>query len=734
MTRHEDDDMSPHRPFSRPARLLAATLLLFLLPIRAAAATVTQILGQPTDRSVTVAARSDAALELYWEYGKSSGSYGSWTATVATTPDPNVTGFHVAQAVLSGLDADARIWFRMQSRAAGSSDPFAPAAERTFHTQRAPGGSFVFCVQGDSHPERANSMFDANLYSQTLKAVAAEQPDFYVLSGDDFSVDTLPTPYTLGSVSGRYTLQLPWLDLVGSPLFLVTGNHEQTSLYNYSRAADGTNAEKVATWAQNARNLYYPLPAPNDAATGTFYTGNATSLPGIGLLRDYYAFRWGDALFVVIDPYWSSPAQVDNGLGNGHDTPNDKTPDKWLITHGDPQYEWLKTTLEGSDAKWKFVFAHHVMGTGRGGVEVADENEWGGKNAAGTAGFASHRPTWPFPIHDLMARNHVTVFFQAHDHLFARQQLDGVTYQSVPIPADFTYTAFNADAYKTGDVLPNAGYLRVTVSASGVKVEYVREFLPKDETDTQKSGTVAFSYTIGSSGATPPVAASWILPSSARAPGAGGATWTTDLFVANTGSADATLGLKFLGHDTDGRAGAEKSVTLGGGKAVTWADVLGSVFGLSTDWGAVRVASSTPSLFVSGQTSTPDPSAGTYGQSVPAFADGDLVRAGSSRTILGVREDAAFRTNLVLSNATESSLDVDVALVADTGATLATGRWSLFPLGMTQVTRVVRELGVPADVSGARLVLSTPTVSGAFAAYASVIDAVTNDPRTLLPR
>ena len=53
---------------------------------------------------------------------------------------------------------------------------------------------------------------------------------------------------------------------------------------------------------------------------------------------------------------------------------------------------------------------------------------------------------------------------------------------------------------------------------------------------------------------------------------------------------------------------------------------------------------------------------------------------------------------------------------------------------MTQLTRVVRVLGVAADTAGARLVLATPTAGGAFAAYASVIDNTTNDPRTLLPR
>ena len=46
------------------------------------------------------------------------------------------------------------------------------------------------------------------------------------------SVDTLPTPYTEASIAGRYTLQLPYLDLVGrtAPLFLVNGNHEQAAL------------------------------------------------------------------------------------------------------------------------------------------------------------------------------------------------------------------------------------------------------------------------------------------------------------------------------------------------------------------------------------------------------------------------------------------------------------------------------------------------------------------------
>jgi len=110
--------------------------------------------------------------------------------------------------------------------------------------------------------------------------------------------------------------------------------------------------------------------------------------------------------------------------------------------------------------------------------------------------FKDKRPNWELPIHQLMVKTGVTIFFQGHDHLFARPEKDGVIYQKVPNPADATYTAFNRDAYRSGDILPNAGHLRVTVSPSNVLVKYVRSYLPKDETPEHKNGEVAFSYKV----------------------------------------------------------------------------------------------------------------------------------------------------------------------------------------------------------------------------------------------
>jgi hypothetical protein len=115
--------------------------------------------------------------------------------------------------------------------------------------------------------------------------------------------------------------------------------------------------------------------------------------------------------------------------------------------------------------------------------------EWGGYDRKGKYLFDEMRPGWGKPIHQLMADNHVTIFFQGHDHLFARQELDGVVYQTVPSPADPNYAMDNADAFKTGDKLPSSGHLRVMVTAENVQVEYIRSFLEKpDET--------AFSYTV----------------------------------------------------------------------------------------------------------------------------------------------------------------------------------------------------------------------------------------------
>ena len=445
------------------------------LPAAVAAQTeLSIILGCPTDTSITASILSAHTKEGYVEYGVVAGVYGQRTGQMTFPPNTPVA------MVLDGLQPNMSYCYRLRMRAPGET-PFAEGEVHGFHTQRAPGSTFTFAIQGDSHPERPR-MHDPALYAQTLCAVAAEHPDFYLTIGDDFSVDTLRT-VDADAVQTIYRRQRLFLGLVASsaPLFLTNGNHEQAAMCNLDNTPNN-----VAVWAQTARNTLFSQPAPN-----TFYTGDAQPVEHIGLLRDYFAWTWGDALFVIIDPYWHSARPVDNPFGGG-----EKTRDPWNSTLGEVQYQWLKQTLERSTAKYKFVFTHHVLGTGRGGIEEAGLYEWGGHERNGAYTFPANRPNWPLPIHQLLAYTGVTIFFQGHDHIFARQQLDGVVYQTLPEPADPNYALYNADAYGTGDIRPNSGYVRVTVSSEKVTVDYVRQYLPADETADRKSGEIAFSYTL----------------------------------------------------------------------------------------------------------------------------------------------------------------------------------------------------------------------------------------------
>lgn len=174
----------------------------------------------------------------------------------------------------------------------------------------------------------------------------------------------------------------------------------------------------------------------------------------------------------MLDPFWFTGRQRGQS-------------DNWNCTLGLEQYEWLKRTLAGSKARFKFVFVHNLAGgmdtQGRGGAEAAGFYEWGGRNPDGTEGFKQHRPGWPMPIHQLLLQNKVNVVFHGHDHLYARQDRDGIVYQEVPQPgfsgADKVPRSAAEYGYRSGTLRPSSGFLSVTVSPEEVRVAYVRTAL-----------------------------------------------------------------------------------------------------------------------------------------------------------------------------------------------------------------------------------------------------------------
>lgn len=430
------------------------------------------ILGRVTADAATVSIVAYSDTEAYLEYGPDPDSLQSASSKIVLAAN------QASEVRLEGLEADAVYHYRLRMRAAGSEEDFAATPVYRFHTQRPPGAEFTFLMQADSH---LDDNTEPELYAQSMRNMAEENADFLVDLGDTFMTDKFAS---YKDAERQYMAQRYYFGLLchSAPLFLALGNHDG----ELGRFLNG-GAENMAVWSNAMRKRYYPNPVADD-----FYSGNTTPDPVAGTLQNYYAFTWGDALFVVLDPFWNSRAPGGNNNANAG----------WAWTLGETQYRWLKQTLETSPAKYKFLFLHHLVGGGpsqRGGAEVADLFEWGGKNVDGSSGWAENRKGWETPIHNLLVDTGVSAVFHGHDHLYVREQLDGIVYQEVPQPGFPRYDSANSAVeygYRSGDVFGSPGYLRVTVSPAGAKVDYVRSYLARDTNAQRRNRGVTFTYTI----------------------------------------------------------------------------------------------------------------------------------------------------------------------------------------------------------------------------------------------
>jgi hypothetical protein len=421
-----------------------------------------ELLARPTDRSITVHVVPSRAVELYYEFGTAPGVYtGRTDMQSGTAATPVVT-------VLPALTANTRYYYRLRHRRPGET-AFATRDEHTFFTQRPRGATFTFTVQADSHLDDRS---DYAVYTSTQNNIARDRPDFHLDLGDTFMCDkhmgafisTVAPAMDAATVDARYAFDRANFARIAHsvPLFLVNGNHEGESGWQLN----GT-PNNVAVWATLSRKRYFPNPEAD-----SFYASTTDLEPFVGTRQAFYAFEWGDALFVTLDPFWYTRTR--NGT------------DRWRWTLGEAQYRWLRRVLEGSTARYKFVFLHHLLGginaEARGGVEAAPFFEWGGLNEDRTDGFATRRPGWGAPIHQVLRDTRVTAVFHGHDHVYVRQELDGIVYQEVPQPSasNFTNGATIATegGYATGVVRSSSGHLRVVVSPANVTVDYVRATPP----------------------------------------------------------------------------------------------------------------------------------------------------------------------------------------------------------------------------------------------------------------
>ncbi|MEI6647319.1 MAG: DUF1566 domain-containing protein, partial [bacterium] len=457
------------------------------------------LLGRPTDRSIVVSILPSTNLEVYCQYGTQSGSYTMQTAST------NITAGVPSVLTLDGLAADTLMFYRLRYRQSGEPS-FSVGTEATFHTQRATGHDFSFVIEADPHWRDPNATISPDLWRVALANMRLDTPDFLFDLGDTFMNEKIGWTNEAECVQLSREVRTNLFSTVGDslPLFLVNGNHEAELGWLRNSSQPQNNP---AVWATRARQQYYPCPVP-----GSFYSGSTNVDSYVQQPRDaHYSFNWGNALFVVLDPYWNT-------------SPKPGPSTCWNWTLGTNQYQWLQQTLSQSTATYKFVFVHNLVGgsfdgAARGGLEYSSYFEWGGYNTNGTWGFTTNRPGWSMPIQDLLLSNSVSAVFHGHDHLFVKQDLDTngdgrpeLIYQECPQPSATNYNTVSTApdyGYTNGIVQGNSGHLRVHVTTAKATIEYVRAYLPENEGVGKTNRMVTYSYTIA--GADPERLA-WSLP------------------------------------------------------------------------------------------------------------------------------------------------------------------------------------------------------------------------------
>jgi 3',5'-cyclic AMP phosphodiesterase CpdA len=316
-------------------------------------------------------------------------------------------------------------------------------------TAPTPGTPFTFALIADSHIEPRDpvppgeSVIDDfyGTMESTLLTVTAEvgasKPDFVINLGDmlDYHLFGFNAPppdagwARLGYLNYRRLLG----DTVGHAAhFPVIGNWDGES---------GCNTPDEIARSMSQRLLYAPGPGPDTYPEG----GSANG--------DYYAFSWGDALFIVLNVMTYTPTC--HLLGNGPGLADD-----WTL--GAAQLAWLEQTLSQASSKWRFLFIHHTVG---GAAGDPDDTAYG--RGGGQAAYVGEQAT----IHAMMLRYGVQVFFYAHDHVFTDMVVDGVHYLlpgSAGAPWKF-------DSSQTGytHYWPDSGYARVSVAPESAEVDLV---------------------------------------------------------------------------------------------------------------------------------------------------------------------------------------------------------------------------------------------------------------------
>jgi Ca2+-binding RTX toxin-like protein len=342
--------------------------------------------GRPVPSRFRVIFETDLPAEAYIEYrAAASAPQGSWLAT------PVTTGGTVFGIDVTDLDAGSDYQYRVRMRPRGVATAFATSAAETIPVTPIVDtpATLEFAVWGDSRPVLGEAL-QPQVFYRLMEKIAGERTAFHIAVGDNVNL-TGAQPFNEEIAIDFYRGWRYAYDIAGGSgyMFFALGNHDEDL------------PEPLRSIAVTARLRATVQPMTGDA------------------LQRYYSWRWGDALFVVMDGSAANPKAG--------------------------QVNWVLQTIQ-QPARWKFVFNHYpFFNSDRGIANAAVRDQ----------------------LHAAFVAAGVNVVFQAHDHWYADTVVDGIHYTTSggagsPLrPEDLRFSPISEHHYLRVQLVPNS----VTVNA-----------------------------------------------------------------------------------------------------------------------------------------------------------------------------------------------------------------------------------------------------------------------------
>jgi hypothetical protein len=226
----------------------------------------------------------------------------------------------------------------------------------------------------------------------------------------------------------------------------------------------------------------------------------------------------------------------------------------------------------------------------------------------------------------------------------------------------------------------------------------------------------------------------WVA-AAAKANGAGGTTWATDLGINNLGSDPLTYKFQFLPRDADNTdVTMSESFTLAGNGSIAYRDIWDMTGANGAGAINVCVDNGDNAGVLSRTFNTGD--AGTFGQMIEGMRGAAPAKVGTGEKVrLGyLFENDAYRTNIGFMNAGANEIVISADFYNRDGTYMGNKSVTLAPYSNTQWNKAYTLAPIFGnDIAAGFVDVWSDTADANFLTYASIVDNGTGDPTTIWP-